>query len=83
MKKRMATTTEQKTKLITIFVNDNPVEMDSRLVTGLQIKNAAKVPIDSTLYRLRGQERMPVGDNEQIEIHEGERFLDVPGGNVS
>ena len=79
----MATTTEQKEKPITILVNDKPVEMPTKLVTGLQIKIAAKVPVDSTLYRLRGQERIPVGDNEQIEIHEEERFLDVPGGNVS
>ena len=79
----METTTEQKTKPIKIFVNDKPVEMETKMVTGLQIKTAAKVPTDSSLYRLRGQDRIPVGDNEQIEIHEDERFLDVPGGNVS
>ena len=71
------------TKLIKIFVNDKPVYFATRNVTGLQIKEKANVPAESILYRLSGHDRIPIGDNEQIEIHEDERFLDVPGGNVS
>ncbi len=75
--------TSQITKPITIFVNDKPVVFETRKVTGLEIKTKAGVPVDSTLFELRGVNKVPVGDNEQIEIHEDERFLDVPGGTVS
>ena len=75
--------TSQMIKPITIFVNDKPVEFETRKVTGLEIKTKAGVPVDSTLFELRGANRVPIGDNEQIEIHEDERFLDVPGGTVS
>ncbi len=72
-----------KTHEITIFVNDKPVVFDSKTVTGAQIKSKAGVPPDSILYELRGENRIPVGDTEEIKIHEHQRFLDVPGGNVS
>jgi multiubiquitin len=75
--------TETTVKSITIFVNDKPFEFDTRLVTGSAIKAKAGVPGDSILYELRGENRIPIGDNEQITIHEKERFLDVPGGTVS
>jgi hypothetical protein len=75
--------TTQTTKPVTIFVNDKPVVFDIREVTGLQIKAKAGVPTDSTLFELKGTTRVPIGDNEEIEIHENERFLDVPGGTVS
>jgi len=68
---------------ITVYVNDKPVIFDSRQPTGLQIKTKAGVPTDSILYELRGNERIPIGDSETINLHENERFLDVPGGNVS
>ncbi len=71
------------TKQVKIFVNDKPVFFETHKVTGLQIKQKAGVPTDSTLYRLKGHDRIPVGDMEEIEIHEDERFLDVPNGTVS
>jgi hypothetical protein len=77
----METALEKKT--ITISVNDAPVVFNTDMVTGSQIKTKAGVPADSILYELRGENRIPIGDNEQIKIHEHERFLDVPGGTVS
>lgn len=77
----MESTLEKKT--ITILVNDKAVFFETREATGLQIKTKAGVPVDSTLFELRGETKVPVGDNEQIKIHEDERFLDVPGGTVS
>ncbi len=74
---------ETEVKSITIFVNDKPVEFDTKNVTGSIIKTKAGVPPDSILYELRGDTRIPIGDSEQIKIHEHERFLDVPGGTVS
>jgi hypothetical protein len=77
----METTFER--KLITILVNDKPVSFNSDTVTGSEIKAKAGVPPDSILYELRGEERIPVGDNERVRIHEHERFLATPGGVVS
>jgi hypothetical protein len=77
----METTVEK--KLITIFVNDKPVSFNTNEVTGSEIKTKAGVPPDSLLYELRGENRIPVGDNERIKIHEHERFLATPGGVVS
>ena len=76
-------TVETETRTITIFVNDKPLQFTSNSVTGSEIKSKAGVPSDSILYELRGENRVPIGDNEQIRIHENERFLDVPGGTVS
>jgi hypothetical protein len=75
--------TETEVKNVTIFVNDKPVEFNTNIVTGSIIKSKAGVPSDSILYELRGNDRIPIGDSEQIKIREHERFLDVPGGTVS
>ncbi len=77
----METTLEKRT--ITIFVNDAPVIFNTDMVTGSEIKAKAGVSADSTLYELRGENKIPIGDNERIKIHEKERFLDVPTGTVS
>ena len=74
---------ETELKSITIFVNDKPVEFNTKNVTGSIIKAKAGVSADTILYELKGDTRIPIGDSEQIEIHEHERFLDVPGGTVS
>ena len=76
-------TVETETRTITIFVNDRSVQFNSDLVTGSEIKSRAGIASDSILYELRGDNRVPVGDSEQIRIHENEHFLDVPGGTVS
>lgn len=73
----------KKAERITIFVNDKPITFETQDVTGAQIKSKASVPLDSILYELRGENRIPIGNDEQIKIHEKEKFLDVPGGNVS
>ena len=74
---------DKKPEKITIFVNDRPIVFDIKEVTGSQIKSKASVPSDSILYELRGENRIPVGNDETIKLHENEKFLDVPGGNVS
>jgi hypothetical protein len=77
----METTLEK--KLITILVNDKPVSFNTNMVTGAEIKTKAGVPPDYVLCELRGENRIPIGDNDQIKIHEHERFLATPGGVVS
>jgi hypothetical protein len=74
---------EKKPREIKIFVNDKVIFFDTQQVTGAQIKSKASVPSDSILYELHGENRIPIGNDEQIKIHENEKFLDVLGGNVS
>ena len=74
---------EKKLHEIKIFVNDKAIVFDTQNVTGAQIKSKASAPSDSILYELRGENRIPIGNEEQVKIHENEKFLDVPGGNVS
>ena len=77
----METTFEK--KLITILVNDKPVSFNTELVTGAEIKTKAGVPSNYVLSEKRGEELIPIGDNEQIKIHKDERFVATPGGVVS
>ena len=75
-------------KTIHIFVQidkQNPVrvEFDTDHVTGAEIKAKAGVPADYDLAIVHGNKRDVVGDNQLIEIREGEHFIAVPGGNVS
>ena len=77
----METTFEK--KLITILVNDKPVSFNTNLVTGAEIKTKAGVPSNYVLSEQRGENLIPMADNEQVKIHEHERFVATPGGVVS
>ena len=68
---------------VTIFVNNRAVELPSRETTGREIKAAAEVPPDFTLYLEHGGNLTEVGDDESIKLHEHERFRAVSGQDVS
>jgi len=70
-------------KTITILVNNKPVEMPKEDATGLEIKEAAGVPPDFTLYLRRGSHLDEVGNDESIKLHEHEEFVAVSGQDVS
>ncbi len=63
---------------ITIEVDEKPYHTIEHRLTGAQIKALAKRPAGNTLYRLEGQQRIQLGDNELIELHEHERFVTFP-----
>jgi Multiubiquitin len=73
----------KKPKEITISVNNQDVDLDSKHVTGAQIKAAAGVPADFQLFREHGQKLKQIDDDEQITVHDGERFRAVSGQDVS
>lgn len=73
----------QEKESITIFVNGVAVTFDMRKVTGLQIKTRAGLESSSELYRKTGEKLTPIGNNELIEIHDGEEFIDYPPTPVS
>lgn len=68
---------------IKITVNEKPVEMHQREANGLQIKEAAiaqsvNIKIDFVLSEELGERRSRViGDNQTIELHDGQKFIAV------
>ena len=75
-------------KTIHIFVQIDKqsqvkVGFDTDHVTGAQIKAKAGVPADYELAIIHGNKRDAVGDDQVIEIREGEHFIAVPSGSVS
>jgi hypothetical protein len=75
--------TAKKPKEVTIVVNNRDVDLHSKDVTGAEVKAAAEVPADFQLFQEHGKKLEPVTDNEQIKIHEGERFRAVSGQEVA
>jgi hypothetical protein len=79
---------DAKTITIHVFVevskNDQrELTFHSELVTGLQIKDAAKVPADSDLALRQHGELVLVMNDEQVTIKEGEHFVSLPAGTIS
>jgi hypothetical protein len=70
-------------KTITILVNNQEVQVSKRELTGLEIKQAAGVPDEFTLYRRRGSHLDEIADTEEVKVHEREEFVAVSGQDVS
>jgi hypothetical protein len=68
---------------IKITVNEQPVTMHQREANGLQIKEAAiaqsvNIKTDFVLSEELGERRSRViGDNQTIELHDGQKFIAV------
>jgi ribosomal protein S17 len=67
-------------KTITIFVNNQPVQMEKGRVTGAEIKRAAAVPHEFKLYDQKGKQ---ISDTEEVEIKDQEKFTAISGQDVS
>lgn len=74
---------EPKPKTVTIFVNNNPVELPDRETTGQEIKEKAGVPLDFTLYRKHGSSLDEIKNETTLKVHEREHFVAVSGQDVS
>jgi Multiubiquitin len=74
---------------IDIEVNNRPVILRRREVTGHDIKVAAiqqgvAIELDFLLYIVRSHGQLdPVNDNEEVMVHEHERFRAVTPDDVS
>jgi hypothetical protein len=69
---------------IFILVNDvrvGPFETD--LVTGLQIKTKANLPLNTDLFEKQGDHLISVSNEQTVRIHENEQFVDFPPTPVS
>jgi hypothetical protein len=65
---------------VVISVNRKDVKVPGHDVTGLQIKEAAKVPIEFQLFDHKGAQ---VADGDTIRVHKDERFTAISGQDVS
>ena len=65
---------------VTVQVNRRDVVLPDDHVTGLQIKEAAKVPTTFKLFDPHGGE---VADDKTIHVHAHERFTAISGQDVS
>jgi Multiubiquitin len=74
---------EQETESVTILVNGSPYAFDARRVNGLQIKTKASLAPNSELYKKEGEHLTPIGNDQTIEIHNREEFVDYPPTPVS
>ena len=73
-------TSKTKAKTITILVNNRPVEVEDRSLTGTEIKAAAQIPDNFKLYNHKGEE---IGDQQTVKVHRNERFIAISGQDVS
>ena len=68
---------------VEIFVNDKRVTFQTDDVTGAEIKAAAGVPADYSLYRRQKGSNEPISDNEPVDLEEGDHFFTRPPSNIS
>ena len=71
---------ENKNHEITIYVNNQPFKTAERELTGAQIKALASIPPEYELFRVEGQQSIPVGNDERVHLHENEHFRAIPSG---
>lgn len=64
-------------RTVEIIVNGKTVTVPAE-DTGRQIKQAAGAPDDFQLFRIAGAKEQLITDNEELHVHEHERFLAAP-----
>jgi hypothetical protein len=80
-----ATEASAKPKTITIEINNKAYSAPKEVVTGLEIKELADIPPEFQLYRLHGESARldPIANDQEVKLHEHERFRAVSGQDVS
>jgi hypothetical protein len=67
-------------RTVEITVNKKKVRMEGMRATGLQIKEAAiaqgvQIEPDFQLALIHGHERRIIGDTDEVELHEDQKFV--------
>lgn len=68
---------------VTVVINGTRVTFPTDDVTGRQIKEAADIPLDYSLYLRHPGDNEPISNDEHVELHEGGQFFSRPPSNVS
>lgn len=72
-----------KPKPVTILVNNRPVDLPDRETTGREIKLAAEVPLEFTLYEKKGNQLREIADDDELKVNKNDEFIAVSGQDVS
>jgi len=66
----------------TVIINNREFQTSEHVLTGSQIKALGGFPADYELYELRGNsnESVPVGNDQEVHIHERIQFRAIPAG---
>ena len=67
-------------RTFTIFVNNNSFETHEHQLTGTAIKSVARIPADYELFEVKGNQTVPVGNEQVVHIHEKQHFRAIPAG---
>lgn len=84
-----APVSDQAQVAVQVFVNNKPVTLQRRVLSGSDIKAAAisqgvSIQPDFLLYHVKGDGQLePIRDDEQVHVHEHERFRAVTPDDVS
>ena len=84
-----APVSDQAQVAVQVFVNNKPVTLQRRVLSGSEIKAAAisqgvVIQSDFLLYQVKGDGQLePIRDDEQVHVHEHERFRAVTPDDVS
>jgi hypothetical protein len=65
-------------RLVEIVVNNRPVSVP-QTTTGGEIKRLAGLSSEFNLFAIKGDHEIAVGNDEEIKVHKGQRFLACPG----
>jgi len=76
----MAATKEHNEHQFTIFVNNKEFHTDKHELTGAQIKTLAGIPADYELYEVKGDQTVPIGNDQVVRIHNDIHFRAIPAG---
>lgn len=68
------------TPAFTVFVNNNEFQTDQHELTGAQIKAQANVPADYELFEVKGDQTVPIGNEQDVRIHNNMHFRAIPAG---
>ncbi|MGD0878455.1 MAG: multiubiquitin domain-containing protein [Anaerolineales bacterium] len=63
-----------------VFVNNVEFTTNSHEPTGAQIKALASVPADYELFQVKGDQTVPIGNEEIVHIHNNDHFRAIPAG---
>jgi Multiubiquitin len=63
-----------------VFVNNTEFKTSEHRLMGAQIKSLAGVPRDYDLFEVKGDQTVPIGNEQVVEIHNKIHFRAIPAG---
>lgn len=69
---------------VQIFINDEPYKAPKPIMSGAELKALGNIPPGNKLYKeIPGTHPdEPIGDEQQVELKNGDKFYDLPPGKV-